>query len=220
VVVYDERVIGRSRTGLLATAVLVVAACTTGGPTITEPTPRPVVTEPLYTAAPTDEPTEAPTLEPTAAGDLPLSPGWEWPAEATLVMSGTTGYRDGSFSESGIAKYCGNVAYNMTMNERGFGLYLWNDKSGDQIRIINFGTEDLVPGSTSTVFDIEVGGHLDVLSAQATVVIHAGQTDIAESGTGTAQLTVDGSTRTVDIDATDEDGANVKVHAICTDPGT
>jgi hypothetical protein len=134
-------------------------------------------------------------------------------------MAGTTGYRDGSFSESGIAKYCGNVAYNMTGNERGFGLYLWNDKTGDQIALIEFGTQDLVPGSTATVFDIDVYGHGGPLSAQASVVIHAGQTGMAEIGTGTAQLTVAGGTRTVDIDVTDEDGANVKVHAVCTDPG-
>jgi hypothetical protein len=206
------------RTAFTLGALFALAACSAATPTITTPVTGPEATEPLATIPlQTQQPTPADTPASEPTGDMPLSDGYGWPVTANLTVSGTP-LSDGSYSGTGPARFCGTALYTLDYNARRFNLELWQGMTGDQIRAATFVAVDLVPGSTATLFDIDVAVHTADGEDPAATHINAGQPGMGGSGEGTAQLTVDGATRTLQLHAVDNDGYTVELTAVCTSP--
>jgi hypothetical protein len=210
-----------SRAGVVF--VLILAGCS-ATPAAVSPTPfatepvetEPLDTEPIDTEAPTDTLEPTPVADHSADGGLPLSDGNGWPMTVSATLSGTFYDSDGSYSGSGAARWCGNALGNISLNLRAFNFEFPLDTATGNIRDVTFSADDLVPGATTGIFHIDVGVHTAAGGDPASTVINAGETGTAVSGTGTAQLTVDGSTRTLQVDATSDDGEHIKLKGSCS----
>ena len=208
---------------LLLLVVVMLAACS-AAPAATTPTPfetEPIETQPVDTQQPeTDapEPTPTPTAAESAVNGLPLSDGNGWPMTVSATLSGTFYDSDGSYSGSGPARWCGNALGNVLGNVRAFNFEFPLDTATGNIRDVTFSADDLVPGATTSVFHIDVGVHTAAGGDPASTVINAGETGTAVSGTGSAALTVAGGTRTLELQATSDDGENIKLKGSCSPP--
>jgi hypothetical protein len=195
------------------------APATTSTPFETEPVEtEPFETEPLDTPLPTDEAEPTPTAAASDSHGLPLSDGNGWPVEVTADLSGTFNESDGHYSGTGPARWCGDAVMNLTGNERAFIFEFPLDPPTGNIRDVTFSADDLVPGTTTTVFHIDVGVHTAADRDPASTVVDAGETGLGDSGTGSAQLTVDGSTRTLELQAATNSGEAIRLKGICRAP--
>ncbi len=208
---------------VLVLLVLMLAACS-AAPAATTPTPfdtEPFETEPIDTepaATDTVEPEPTPTAAGSAANGLPLSDGNGWPMTVSATLSGTFGDSDGSYSGSGAARWCGDAVTHLTGNERSFNFEFPLDAATGNITDVTFSADDLVPGASTTVFHISVNVHTGAGFDPAATVIDPGETGTATSGNGSASLAVDGGTRTLDLQATSDDGENIKLKGSCSPP--
>ena len=179
---------------------------------------EPVETEPVATPAPTDELESTPTAASTDNGGLPLSDGNGWPVQVTAEISGTFNDSDGHYSGAGPARWCGNAVMNLTGNVRAFNFEFPLDTPTGNIRDVTFNADDLVPGASTTVFHIDVGVHTALDRDPSSTVVNAGETGTGDSGTGSAQLIVDGTTRTLVLQASTKDGETIQLTGVCTAP--
>jgi hypothetical protein len=136
----------------------------------------------------------------------------------SATLSGTFGDGDGSYSGSGPARWCGDAVMHLTGNERSFNFEFPLDTHTGNINDVTFSADDLVPGASTTVFHISVGVHTGAGFDPAATVIDPGETGTATSGKGSASLTVDGSTRTLELQATSDYGENIKLKGSCSPP--
>lgn len=196
----------RPRTAVAVALMLALSAC--GG--------TPAASEPARSeGVATIRPTSTPTVEnPTPAQETTAEPdnGNGRPATITLVLSGTKTQSDGSYTSSGPARFCGDAVIHFTGNTRAFNFEF--PATGDyEIGDVTFSADDLLPGSSTTVFHIGVNvtakdGH----EPPATVV----DTALAGSDdTGSAQLSEAGGTTTLIVEGADEVGQSIHMTATC-----
>jgi hypothetical protein len=201
--------------------VLILGGCSTA-PVASTPTPfepEPFETEPVDTEPPATDTLElTPAATESTAVGLPLSDGNGWPAEVSATLSGTFNDSDGSYSGSGPARWCGDAVIHLTGNERSFNFEFPLDTPTGNIRDVTFSADDLVPGASTSVFHISVSVHTAADFDPAATVVDPGEPGIASSGTGSAKLMVDDSNRTLELQASTNDGETVKLKGSCSPP--
>lgn len=198
----------RSRFSIGVALMLALAACS-GTPAATAPsetdegaTLAPQATAPAETTAPVS------TEGNGGVNDI----GNGRPTTLTLTVSGTTTGADGSYSDSGTTRICGNAQLNLTGNTRGFD-YSYPFDGEHQIEDVTFDAEDLLPGTSTTSFNVDVnvvassGGH------PPSIVIHPD--DPSSGDTGSAQRTDAGGTTTVTVDAKNDAGESIHMTVTC-----
>jgi hypothetical protein len=199
--------------------VVVLAGCSAAAPAAT-PTPFP--TDPFETESFDTEPPATDTLEPTpvadnsANGGLPLSDGNGWPMTVSADLSGTFSDSDGHYSATGAARWCGDAVMHLTGNQRSFNFEFPLDTKTGNINDVTFSADDLVPGESTDHFHIAVSPHTGASFDPAATIVDPGEPGIASSGTGSATLTVDGSTRTLELQASTNDGETIKLKGSCS----
>ena len=186
-------------------------------------TPSPVATQPVITEPRPTEPPASEVIEPTptaadsGSGDH-LSDGNGWPVDVSATLSGTFNDSDGSYSATGEARWCGVAFYSVMLNPRAFFFEFPLDDATGNITDVTFSADDLVPGASTTTFHISVSVHTGAGFDPAATVVDPGTTGIASSGTGSAQLAADASTRTLQLEASTNDGETIKLKGICSAP--
>lgn len=188
--------------------VLALAACS-GTPAATGP----AETDDIESLAPQTTPAagnSAPAATEGSGGVNDIGNGR--PTTITLTVSGTTTGANGSYSDSGTTRICGNAQLNLTGNTRGFD-YAYPFEGEHQIEDVTFDAEDLLPGTSTTSFNVDVnvvassGGH------PPSIVIHP---NVADSGdTGSAQRSDSDGTTTFTVDATNDAGQTIHMTVTC-----
>jgi hypothetical protein len=184
---------------------LVFAACA-GAPATTAP----IQSDDVPSVAPAATSLGVPT-EPaeTAAGNI-LGNGR--PVDITVTIAGTTA-SDGTYHATGVSRACGNAMINFTGNTRAFNLE-FPFEATTEVDDVSFAAEDLVAGSTTSMFHVDVNVLPNGGEHPPSLVI-----DTTESGpaghTGTAQRTESSGTTTLVVDAVDDLGASLHLTATC-----
>ncbi len=185
--------------------VLAVGACT-GGPA---PTPGPLASDDVPTLAPEATSPGIATAAPegsAATNDL----GNGRPVEITVTFAGTR-QTDGTYSASGVSRACGNAVFNLTGNERAFN-FEFPFEATPEIGDVSFAAEDLVAGSTTGDFHVDVS--VIPMNGMPSLVIDT--TDSGPAGhTGTAQRSEANGTTTLVVNATDDLGVTLQMTATC-----
>jgi len=174
-------------------------------------------TEPVETDSPaTLTPVVTPAAEPTATASSTegssADNGNGWPVTVTATIAGTTTDSDGTYSATGPARLCGNPLASIDPTAHLFSFEFPLDGTFNP-RDIAFGAEDLLPGTTTSLFNIGVtivnsAGH----EPPATVITP----DLPDRGdTGTATLTEADGKRTVTLQAAGYYGETIQLTAVC-----
>lgn len=200
----------------LGVVLAVLTAC--GGSAATfAPTARPNPTEaPVTTFLPITTPEftfgPLPSLPGSTAS---MDSGNDWPATVQTTLSPgrfVNEFANGSFTDSATARECGNDF----LYPNGFGFGFPHDLDPHPIEDVTFSAQELVPGTTTTLF------HIGVTISEEAGGAHPG-TDLDTSdpqfgASGTAQLTVEGGSRHLVVQAADADGVEIHLTATCTSP--
>ncbi len=193
----------RSRSALAFSLVLVLAACA-GGPTASAP-PE---TQDIPTLGPqaTDAETTTQPVETVVANDL----GNGRPVDITVTLAGTR-QTDGTYHATGISRVCGNAMVNLTGNLRAFN-FEFPFESTPEVEDASFGADDLVAGSTTSSFHVDVS----VIPSGGMPSLVIDTTDSGPAGhTGTAQRSEANGTTTLVVDAVDDLGVTLHLTATC-----
>lgn len=198
----------RQRFGVAVALVLALAACS-GTPAATGP----AETDDVATLAPETTPAADNSGPAATEGNGGVNDiGNGRPTTLSVTVAGTTTGADGSYSASGTTRICGNAQLNLTGNTRGFD-YAFPFEGEHQIEDVTFDAEDLLPGTSTTSFNVDVnvvtsdGGH------PPSIVIHP---NVPDSGdTGSAQRSDAGGTTTLTVDATNDFGETIHLTATC-----
>jgi len=189
---------------------LALAACS-GAPA--QPTEPPDGTDSLPTlteeATDTAAPTATLSTEPTAGGSSDDGNGW--PATVTATIGGTN-RSNGTYSATGPARVCGNPL--ASIDPTGHGFVFEFPLDGDfNPRDVAFGAEELLPGTTTSLFNIGVSITNAAGEEPAATVINP---DLPDKGdTGTATLTEADGKRTVTLQAAGYFGETIQMTAVC-----
>ncbi len=187
-----------------------VAACAGTSATAQVPTIQPAVSEPIASPAAaltTPFNDEVPSPGPSSVSGL----GTGRPANVNLVLSGTTTNSDGSYSASGPARLCGDAEINLTGNTRAFNFEF--PSSGDhQIVDVTFSADDLVPGSTTSAFHVDVAVHAIAGGEPPSTII---DTASGSGNTGSAQLSEAGGSTTLTVQGSGDLGQTLTLTATC-----
>lgn len=198
----------RPRIALAVALVLLLSACS-GTPVVTAPAGTddgPAVTQGA-TAAPGN--TEPAATEGTGTeNDI----GNGRPTTLTLTVSGTTTGGDGSYSATGTTRICGNAQLNLTGNTRGFD-YAFPFEGEHQIEDVTFDAEDLLPGTSTTSFNVDVNVVASDGHRPPSIVIQPNDPDSGDSGT--AQRTDANGTTTLTVNATSDFGETISMTVTC-----
>jgi hypothetical protein len=134
------------------------------------------------------------------------------PTTLTLTVTGTTTGADGSYSDAGTTRACGNVLLNLTGNTHGFD-YAYPFEGDHQIEDVTFDAENLLPGSSTTSFNVDVNVVASDGHRPPSIVIHP---NVPNSGdTGNAQRSEAGGTTTLTVDATNDAGQTIHMTVTC-----
>ena len=198
----------RPRIALAFASVLAIAACS-GTPAVTSP----VETDDIAAA------TQATTAQPVGTDPAPTDGnagendiGNGRPTTLTLTVSGTTTGADGSYSDAGTTRICGNAQLNLTGNTRGFD-YAYPFDGEHQIQDVTFDAEDLLPGSTTTSFNVDVNVVASDGHQPPSIVIQPNDPDSGDSGT--AQRSDANGTTTLTVDASNDFGETIHLVVTC-----
>lgn len=199
-----------NRAGItVAVALLVSLSACSGTPAATEPAQSEDV---VASIGPVSTPISTPVPEDSTAPQATSADpdnGQGRPAMITLVLSGTSD-SDGSYTSNGPARFCGDADFHLTGSRRAFSFeFPW---TGDyQIGDVTFGADDLVPGSSTSVFHIGVNVHTATGGEPPATVV-----DTTLSGnTGSASVSDAGGTTTVTVDGSDDIGQTIHMMATC-----
>jgi len=202
----------RSRTAATVALTLTLAACG-GTPSVTPPiqtahssTVEPAGTTPGVAATPAGETSDP--GQPTTGSVL----GNGRPVTISVIIGGTTTQSDGTYSATGVSRACGNAMVNLTGNLRAFNLE-FPFEATPSVENVSFAAEDLVAGSTTGAFHIDLNVITPSGHSPPSLVIDT--TDVADGNTGTATLSEAGGTTTLVVSAVDDLGASVQITAKC-----
>jgi hypothetical protein len=134
------------------------------------------------------------------------------PARIELTLSGTKNLSDGTYSSSGPARLCGDGVMHLTGNPKAFQFEFPLDGQS-QIGDVTFSADDLLPGTSTSVFHVSVNVTTADGSQPAATVVHP---DLAGSGdTGTASRSESDGTITLVVDGSDDVGQTIHMTATC-----
>jgi hypothetical protein len=134
------------------------------------------------------------------------------PVTITLVISHTND-SDGTYTASGPARFCGNAVMNLTGNPNEFSVEFPQDPGNYEIEDVTFGADDLLPGTTTPSFDLEVTVHAKKGGVPPATIVHPDQPNSGDSGTATRVES--GGQTTVTVDGVNDFGDNVHLEAHC-----
>ncbi len=201
----------------LATAVtmalaLALAACSSA-PAQTLPT-EPVETQSLPTLTPLLTQTAEPTAPPTSTGGSSSDDGNGWPVTVSATLAGTNfgNVSDGTYTATGPATICGNLIASIDPTDHSFTFEFPLDGAFNP-RDVHFSADDLLPGTTTSLFNIGVSiVNSEGAEPPATVI----RPDLPDQGdTGTATLTETDGKRTLTLHATSDFGETIQLTAVC-----
>lgn len=210
-----------SRCSLVAAVAVALAACT-GAPTTQFETDAPDFETPFDDPGdtPFDESEETPPVEDPgysfAVDPSTYDDGFGWAVQPTAVLSGTGNLGlDGSYSVSATARICGlsqSDLFGGNPNGFSFGFPLGPGYELD----VTFRADDLAPGTSTTAFDVSVA----VVTGGSPIARDLGFpiTSHPEQNSGVAQLTHANGHRILDVEASNDLGNHLTVHADCIPP--
>ena len=195
---------------------LALAGCAgtaSGTPAATQPSQSEDVDA---SAAPSTEPSSEPVPDSSIAPQPTASTadlGIDRPATINLDISGTPD-SNGSYTSSGPARLCGDAQINLTGNIRAFNFEFPHD--GDfEIVDVTFSADDLVAGSSTSSFHLDVTVHAKSGGEPPATVV-----DTSNAGnSGSAQLSDSGGTTTLTVTGSDDIGQTLHMVATCGPKG-
>ena len=204
---------------ILALTLVLSVGCAAGLPAAT-PTTKPNQT----VAAATLEPETTPVIEPStsaAPGATAESSdsGTGWPTTVSAVLGPgiyVNEFANGSFGSTGPARACGNAF--PSLFPRGFDFEFPQDSAHHDIEDVSFSAVDLVPGTSTASFYIDVDINSPSAGQPPGTVIDTSNPASSSGGTGLAQLSEGDGTRTLVVDATGKGGVSIHLTAVCTQP--
>jgi hypothetical protein len=133
------------------------------------------------------------------------------PVELSLVMSNSRTY-DGTYSATGISRACGNLLLATKGMKDGFNVEF--PDSGDfEIVDLVFATDTLKPGTTTASFYVAASVKAKKGGRPPGFILRTNEPRFKE--TGTAKLTLVGSTATLKVNGRNAEGETLDLTVVC-----
>jgi hypothetical protein len=121
-----------------------------------------------------------------------------------------TEFAEGTFSSAATARACGSTS----LSPGDFVFEFPQDADSLDVEDVSFGTEQLLPGSSSSLFGINVS--ISQAAAGAHPLTALDTTNPTSGASGTAQLSISANgARNLTVDVVDKAGVAVHLKAVC-----